>query len=85
MRLGRGQFTDDTELALSLANGLLRHDGNSQTFPADQVAGEFYEWVIARAWHLCLLEPGKLVHFKQHHHALRACFRDIAIAMANHL
>lgn len=40
-RLGRGQFTDDTELALSLANGLLLHGGTSQTFPTDQVAQQY--------------------------------------------
>lgn len=39
--LGKGQFTDDTELALSLANGLLLHDGSSHSFPAGQVAQQY--------------------------------------------
>ncbi len=43
MKLGKGQFTDDTELALSLANGLLLHDGLSPTFPAEQVAEQYFK------------------------------------------
>ena len=40
-RLGRGQFTDDVELALSLANGLLLHEGTTHTFPAEEVAQQY--------------------------------------------
>ncbi|KAK9826033.1 hypothetical protein WJX74_007037 [Apatococcus lobatus] len=42
--VGKGQFTDDTELALSLANGLLLHDGTSPSFPAEQVAQQYVKW-----------------------------------------
>ena len=44
--LGKGQFTDDTELALSLANGLLLHDGTSQSFPAEQVAQQYVRQAV---------------------------------------
>jgi ADP-ribosylglycohydrolase len=40
--VGRGQFTDDTELALCLAHGLAGHHP-SAGFPADSVALQ-YAW-----------------------------------------
>ncbi|KAK9835110.1 hypothetical protein WJX84_001459 [Apatococcus fuscideae] len=45
LQLGRGQFTDDTELALSLAAGLLLHENDSQTFPAEHVAQQYRRWI----------------------------------------
>lgn len=54
--LGKGQFTDDTELALSLANGLLLHNGPSQSFPAEQVAQQYVRQAACSI--LCYLSLG---------------------------
>lgn len=42
-RVGRGQITDDSELALSLARGLVGHDP-AQGFPVEAVAVKYNEW-----------------------------------------
>lgn len=40
--LGPGQITDDTELALALADGLLSTERSATAnFPADNIAGEY--------------------------------------------
>lgn len=46
-RLGPGQITDDTELALALADGLLRGRStkSSTIFPADTIANEYVKWM----------------------------------------
>lgn len=42
-RVGRGQITDDSELALSLARGLADHDP-ALGFPSEAVAVKYTEW-----------------------------------------
>lgn len=42
-RVGRGQITDDSELALSLARGLVGHDP-ALGFPVEAVAIKYTEW-----------------------------------------
>lgn len=43
-RVGPGQFTDDTELALSLAYGLSGHCPR-EGFPRTSVAQQYYSWL----------------------------------------
>jgi len=40
-RIGRGQITDDTEMALSLAHGLVQGKG---IFDVNKIAGMYHEW-----------------------------------------
>uniref|UniRef100_K3WZ12 ADP-ribosylglycohydrolase n=1 Tax=Globisporangium ultimum (strain ATCC 200006 / CBS 805.95 / DAOM BR144) TaxID=431595 RepID=K3WZ12_GLOUD len=47
LRVGRGQITDDSELALSLAQGLVEHDP-ALGFPTDAVAKKYAEWHDSR-------------------------------------
>lgn len=47
--LGRGQITDDTELTISLARGLLGHPP-SAGFPAEAVARQYSYWHAAGAF-----------------------------------
>jgi ADP-ribosyl-[dinitrogen reductase] hydrolase len=42
--VGPGQVTDDTELALSLANGLLGHHPQ-EGFPQEAVSEQYYGWL----------------------------------------